>query len=806
MDALEKEAPVSTETTETFARHAGAMSKNICDDYHALIETWNQYGTLLRQRWGAMSMDEQRNLLLTVYPEMPLEHNPDEALNLKIAQTAFQSKGVKSSRLPKNLDAMRWPYLNAEDLLKPDALPTYIEARGSHTPWNFAISEFHLCKYKGISFFKVEQVVNAYRSCAAGGGEAISQPTYADVDSHWKIRFCPEASDTEYGQIVARTESEDNGLDLAMHADVPITVGLQILAAQQRIYSFLVSCAARLVDCLEDSEPQETKNGNEERMASFSDLVALAPYRTRHDLDFPRLQGYVTSTLSDAQDHIVSLREDPLYLDEHMCQSFDRLRKIFELTGVTRSGHTVLGQAVFRMITEAYDALNIWENLRLCLQSLKDCNGLNETNDTFITQLLYVEHYLEQCMKLAKGQLWWSWLTSPEAEGLPLKRSQEEIMQHFVRDTKNPARFEQQQFVVSLVNLLGQGPQHMSGDERQPDFYLSLDKLDTSARRHEPVRALLSKHSWSLFTQLSILAECYRQVVLCTLSPVVYARLAKVKTEEQDHTHMIELLKDWTGFGNGCEIPDKLLAPWRKKARPAYPIDQPRTKGRVQKLRATEMAVEALWSWIDHLYFEKTAGSSHELIKNDILGNRPLQRTVPWEEDKVVVPQGAALQPVTTTAVLESSDSLTTDFKKKLKIKTRGEAAPVAVPTEDVSIPEDDLGEAGASEERNIQVDKRSYTVFKSLFHVPSSESSEYSRAIKWDDFKRAMTSVGFSAEKLHGSAWQFAPVTNQLGLERGIQFHEPHPDKEIRFTDVRRFGRRLHRAYGWDGSMFQLK
>ncbi|KAF3049383.1 hypothetical protein E8E11_008999 [Didymella keratinophila] len=136
-----------------------------------------------------------------------------------------------------------------------------------------------------------------------------------------------------------------------------------------------------------------------------------------------------------------------------------------------------------------------------------------------------------------------------------------------------------------------------------------------------------------------------------------------------------------------------------------------------------------------------------------------------------------------------------------MKIKTRGSAAPVVGSVS--------AGEINSMETERpyetIEVDKRSYKVFKTLFRVPSSESSEYLRAVKWDDFRRAMVSAGFSAEKLHGSAWRFAPVNGRLGLERGIQFHELHPENEIRFTVVRRLGRRLQRAYGWDGSLFSL-
>lgn len=74
-----------------------------------------------------------------------------------------------------------------------------------------------------------------------------------------------------------------------------------------------------------------------------------------------------------------------------------------------------------------------------------------------------------------------------------------------------------------------------------------------------------------------------------------------------------------------------------------------------------------------------------------------------------------------------------------------------------------------------MEVDERSYKVFKSLVHVPSSEASEYLRHIKWDDVERAMVSAGFSTGKLHDSMWQFAPANSELGLERGVQFHRPH-------------------------------
>ena len=66
------------------------------------------------------------------------------------------------------------------------------------------------------------------------------------------------------------------------------------------------------------------------------------------------------------------------------------------------------------------------------------------------------------------------------------------------------------------------------------------------------------------------------------------------------------------------------------------------------------------------------------------------------------------------------------------------------------------------------------------------------------------MASTGFSIEKSHGSVWQFTP--SRLDVENAISFHEPHPNGKIAFRIARRIGRRLHRAYGWEGGMFKVE
>lgn len=102
-----------------------------------------------------------------------------------------------------------------------------------------------------------------------------------------------------------------------------------------------------------------------------------------------------------------------------------------------------------------------------------------------------------------------------------------------------------------------------------------------------------------------------------------------------------------------------------------------------------------------------------------------------------------------------------------------------------------------------FSVDERAHEVFHTLFHSPNNPDTP--GEIPWADFLHSMVKVGFSAEKMHGSAWKFAPRSLDVNLHRSIQFHEPHLSSKLPISWARRFGRRLARAYGWDPDMFRL-
>ena len=63
----------------------------------------------------------------------------------------------------------------------------------------------------------------------------------------------------------------------------------------------------------------------------------------------------------------------------------------------------------------------------------------------------------------------------------------------------------------------------------------------------------------------------------------------------------------------------------------------------------------------------------------------------------------------------------------------------------------------------------------------------------------KAMLAIGFSAEKLYGSAWLFYEEQS----DGGIIFHQL--DTHLPFYVVRQYGHRLYRTYGFHRDSFTV-
>jgi hypothetical protein len=109
---------------------------------------------------------------------------------------------------------------------------------------------------------------------------------------------------------------------------------------------------------------------------------------------------------------------------------------------------------------------------------------------------------------------------------------------------------------------------------------------------------------------------------------------------------------------------------------------------------------------------------------------------------------------VDTTQITGAFDKMSVEDKSKTK--TRGFIDAVGERGKDLAVQLPDL--SASSIPQPIIVDQRTHKVFKVLFYTPTYNTGDLSKAVKWVEFKRAMARVGFSIEKLQGSAWQFTP------------------------------------------------
>ncbi|GAB7334308.1 hypothetical protein MBLNU13_g06336t1 [Cladosporium sp. NU13] len=208
-------------------------------------------------------------------------------------------------------------------------------------------------------------------------------------------------------------------------------------------------------------------------------------------------------------------------------------------------------------------------------------------------------------------------------------------------------------------------------------------------------------------------------------------------------------------------------------------------------MRRAEQNLDKFWHKVDRDIESKCGELGDGAVRRLLTRDRTLQRTPEW------------IQPLFFDDQTHSKHTLLDIPAQptKEKIKTRKPGNPEASATQaQAAIPQ-----AKSQTEPLFAINVRALKVFKTLFFPHSATSIP--GEVLWVDFLYAMMSVGFVPQKLYGSVWQFNPDTTRLAVQRSIQFHELHgANSKVSYWMARRHGRRLSRAYGWDGSSFTLE
>ncbi|KAH8726470.1 hypothetical protein GQ44DRAFT_726042 [Phaeosphaeriaceae sp. PMI808] len=718
----------------------------------------------IRSRWKKYTVSKRHELLRSIYKEIPKLHRPE------IVEGHWYGPGSERDQFSREIPDvdMLMPYLNIEDLSDPKSILIFLNARARHHPASFAHAEHEF----------------------ASGGLIVSETElkHPRVKMYIGEGYRDEETDVEieYGTI-----QEFSCISTALLSESTTT------------------------RCGPYKEPSSLL-GDEYTFSSFAEGSRLMPFRARLKPDFARLRHLVSTLLEAAKEHLWALREDPTYFAEHIEAYMDHCHEHIlndkgepDLSGWRKQAlhHNLSDMIQFSnynliMWTQIHEDFIKLESLSSSVEGKADqrlpksyCQAI----EVVYHFLRYQKDHLSSMMNVC---LWGSpplrhlhkrINTTAEDFRITAIESEDRIGSHI------------RQFMYDLS----------TGNRSIRDLHFRLDYLETFQQRHPTARQKISPLIEQMLTPLSICVHCIVELKIAACNSRLatrFERLEKYDLEPQYMTKFQSSINNW--LGRNEPKMDSIVAP--SLGNPAdgkfyYPEDDAESKPTVDARRKAELNLDRFWRYVDNASRKITGASQHATVQKFFLESGPMQRTAPWqgptEPTKNTHRNSHEYHPL-SEVYHDTSKEITGNFDRlaigsssnsnnKGKEKTRGTAAP----TEDVAQQAPQPAEA-TTEKPIFRVDKNSMVVFRMLF--PSQNVGELRRSIRWAEFVNALTKLGFSAEQLHGSAWQFSPKT--LQLERGIQFHMPHPEGEVSLQLARRFGRRLNRAYGWDASTFRRK
>ncbi|KAL4898932.1 hypothetical protein BDW74DRAFT_164223 [Aspergillus multicolor] len=770
---------------------------------HAIIQ---RHEATLQKRWAKKTRQQRLRVLLNAWPDMATTHRPDF--------DCFWRQQNTERDIGRD-DYFLWPYINQEDLSDTRRLLLLLNARGRHPPSYFAAADNDAMHLGIVTGAIVPCFLNEYTMIMNGMTD----------NSH------------EYGKLVSWDDEPDAFDWLHTQKQPQPGDGLLVLSAQERLLEFLVDCCKEILHeiTLSDMttafpivpEPQLKHASEITGFDSLAARVAEALYQVPAKLDFELVKGLLDALASATEDHVWHLREDPGYFAAEILGRKERMdevdRYMRSLGGPpnSRRKSSIWAEIVPILLADSYLYLEIYSELAqqadrlvaLQKQYADVISPLEDLPKDFHEALLVFQYFLYRAAKVPIARLKNAILSSPSVREFYLDEMRFYEGYPDMGYTGTKPNDAQKKFIWIIHTLSEDG-----NDLFLTSLPLIMDELDRLMDKERSARDLLTPYLMKMLGDLSILAQCSRQLGLYkpwfqTFETDIADRKDEFNAEYYRRGEPMKKILDGLN-DNALRRAVELANPTGGKF--AYPIERRRSEQNVEALRSAEENLDAFWADVDRVMVAKGAGLRGTALGNLFEQGRILQRTpeyVPREkapepaastpdQDQNQVNRDAHLyasyQPISRIYSGISGHSLATK-EPAAKIKTRGQPQhstadnSLTTPLSNPSLQSD--------EQPTFAVDARAHKVFRSLFFNPNLNSTP--GEVPWNDFLHAMTSVGFTVMKLYGSVWQFTPT--KLNVERKIQFHEPHPKPKLAFNVARQFGRRLNRAYGWFGEMFVL-
>ncbi|KAI8713049.1 hypothetical protein NCS52_01248200 [Fusarium sp. LHS14.1] len=782
-------------------REAKDKSREIFASYETLSKIIERHEATIQKRWSKKTRQQRLQILLNAWPGMPASHRPDfEALRKESKEQRESSTRYR--------DHFMWPYINQEDLTQPKVMPLLLNSRGRHPPPTFAAADnasvhLGLASKALIPIFLNEHVMVLNGATTAEG----------------------------YGKLVAWADHPDAFEWMHTRRQFLPGEGLIILEVQVRLMNFLVDCCHEILheipedELISDAypvqpEPSLKTDNDTSGFANLASMAAEAPYRLPVRLDLAKVESLLEAKKSAAEDHVWALREDPAYFAHEYLEVKDhRQEMVKDFKGRSHPAtnklreHIVWARITGTILADAYTSLEAFTELHRQAQHVRSLQDKYNTEispekdlpEEYMLALLRFRYFLEQTAKTPLQRLKKVVASSPPMHRLfvrepPTDPSSTQIL---IYERPGVKRTKDEEHLMWLLQNLWEDEYNL--------FLIGLphimDELERLLQASPEADVLVSAHVIKVIGDLSIMAQCSRQLEL--YQP--WAQTFEAKSVDHVDNFKAEHAQwgqPWAQFFPA--IRDQNITNVGRLAEPSggkfsYPFDKRRTKDTVDALRRAEANLDAVWEKIDEQLRSKAPALQGTAVNRFLSKPRMLRRTGEWVEPtaaakdkKVADPDLDILSRPLSNMFFDHSEDKVQGSKTQQKVKTKTKGVSSAKPAAAPEALEPD----NTDPQPTFHVDARTFKVFRTLFFNPDVNSTPGS--VLWNDFLHAMVATGFQAEKLYGSVWQFSPTA--LDVERSIHFHEPHPKGKIPFEVARRHGRRLTRAYGWFGGMFVLK
>ncbi|CAF9941525.1 MAG: hypothetical protein HETSPECPRED_003636 [Heterodermia speciosa] len=786
--------PSSFPSPDEVRSQARALSKAVLDQWHFLNGLITKHENTIQKRWVKKTREQRRKILLSAWPNMPVSHRPD-------LEDFFKNGTRRQTRTPA-IDFYKWPYINLEDLLKSKLLLLFLNSRGRYMPDAFARADLEACNF-GIT-------------------TGTFMPAYLN---EYVMLFADRHSDDTYGELIAWNDHpEAFNWMMSKYATLP-GQGLLLLEIQRHLYGFLVKCSKEILHDMPEEAMTDTSlpvqpeppsvSANEKGLAALATTAAEAPYRLPAHLDLKSLASLVKAKLSAAEDHVCALREDPSYFADTILEWKEHRQECLPDTrGRAHPVFTVFmqepvfwGRVIGNAITSAFAMAEMWGSVyaqivdlqQLTEKHAKDITPEKELPEEYALAFYKLDHHLQQFVKGPIGTLKVGFVASPPMRPVFAReppRDKRSTKIAVIKRDGLPKDESRDKLIWIFMTMFDDRNRHLAG------LNTLIDELERMMENDPKSKTRISSWMADQIADLSVLSQCLHQIELFQPWAATFGHRMMELEDELTEDYM-STQKNLEGYF-ACQFGSKITTLGTpNEGRFYYPVDKRKTRDNTDAMIRSEKMLDEFWLMVDRELLSRKALSPRMSL---FLSQRIPERTPEWIEP--AKPSQHNFSEDDTDALNEPLSDLHFRFEhsseriiihdwssaSKAKVKTRG-AAPLpsaATLPETVTDKDDDT-------EPRLSVSPRAHKVFNTLFYVPSTSSQPGELA--WTDFLHALTSIGFIAEKLYGSVWQFTPT--KLDVEQSIQFHEPHPKGKIAFTKARGWGRRLSRAYGWSGTTF---